>query len=209
MSNDDPFAAIAASLPSFEEEDEAALTQVLREMSLADPLRGDAMEIELPTGETEAVQPGQWRLGFSRYQTGLPLNCPVTPLGKLATLSGTTYFFLDTLGEVAVLGENAGKGNIASLFSGRPRYLEWAWPRLTAPKRKGDPWTVKGWEADEARNDLFAACAYMGTFELEDRVRGRGAWRGDDGGLIYHAGDAVWIDGKWKPPGANGRYIYP
>lgn len=209
MSDHDPFAAIAASLPSFEEEDEAALTQVLREMSLRDPLRGDPMEIELPTGSAEDVLPGQWRMGFSRYQTGLPLNCPVTPLGKLATLSGTTYFFLDTLGEVAVLGENAGKGNIASLFSGRPKYLEWAWPRLTAPKRKGDPWTVKGWEADEARNDLFAACAYMGTFELEDRVRGRGAWRGDDGGLIFHAGDAVWIDGKWKPPGANGRYIYP
>jgi hypothetical protein len=40
---------------------------------------------------------------------------------------------------------------------------------------------VKGWEADEARRDLFAACAYKGTFELEDRVRGRGAWRDDDG----------------------------
>jgi len=205
----DPFAAIAASLPSFEEEDEAALTQILREMSLEDPMRGFPMSVEVASGHMDEVLPGQWRYGHVTFRTGLPTNCPVTPLGKLATLSGTTYFFLDTLGEVAVLAENAGKGNIASLFSGRPKYLEWAWPRLSAPRKKGDPWEVKGWEADEARNDLFAACAYMGTFELEDRVRGRGAWRDEGGGLIFHAGDAVLIDGKWRPPGAHGRYIYP
>lgn len=200
---------IAASLPTFEEEDQAALTEVLRAQSLSDPHRGDAMDVELATGGHDSVLPGQWRLGYASHRTGLPVNCPVTPLGKLGNISGTLYFFLDTLGEVVALAENAGKGNIASLFSGRPKYLEWAWPRLSPPKRKGDPWQVKGWEADEARNDLFAACAYMGTFELEDRVRGRGAWRDDTGGLIYHAGDQIWIDGRWRPPGAHGRFIYP
>ena len=40
-------------------------------------------------------------------------------------------------------------------------------------------------------------------------MRGRGAWRHDDGSLIYHAGDAIWIDGAWRPPGEHGRYIYP
>jgi hypothetical protein len=44
---------------------------------------------------------------------------------------------------------------------------------------------------------------------LEDKVRGRGAWRDDDGSLIYHAGDAVWIGGRWMPPGEHGRFIYP
>lgn len=208
MSND-PFATIAGIIPSFEEEDEAALTEILRAMAADDPPRGVPMTVELPTGGHDDVLPGQWRMGYRTYRTGLPINCPVTPLGKLGNVTGTLYFFLDTLGEIVALGENAGKGNIASLFSGRPAYLEWAWPRLAAPKRKGDPWTVKGWEADEARNDLFAACAYMGTFDIEDQVRGRGAWRDDNGALILHAGDAVWIDGKWKPPGSHGRFIYP
>lgn len=202
--------AIANALPTFEEEDDAALTEVLREMSLTDPHRGEAMSVTVPgTEAADMVKPGQWRMGYVTYRTGLPVNCPVVPLGKLGDIGGTTYFFLDTLGEVVALAENAGKGNIASLFSGRPKYLEWAWPRLTAPKRKGDDWVVKGWEADEARNDLFAACAYMGTFELEDRVRGRGAWRDASGQLIYHAGDQIWIEGKWRPPGAHGRFIYP
>lgn len=208
MSND-VYSAIGAALPTFEEEDEAALTEILRDMSLKDPLRGVPMTVQHPSGDKEDVLPGAWRSGFVTYRTGLPINCPVTPLGKLGNITGTIYFFLDTLGEVVALGENAGKGNIASLFSGRPKYLEWAWPRLAAPKRKGEPWQVKGWEADEARNDLFAACAYMGTFDIEDQVRGRGAWRDDNGALILHAGDAVWIDGKWKPPGAHGRFIYP
>lgn len=201
--------AIASALPTFEEEEKAALTEVLREQSLRDPHRGDPMEVELPTGGSDSVMPGQWRMGYVTHRTGLPINCPVTPLGKLGNITGTIYFFLDTLGEVVALAENAGKGNIASLFSGRWKYLEWAWPRLSPPKRKGDPWQVKGWEADEARNELFAACAYMGTFELEDRVRGRGAWRDDAGGLIYHAGDQIWIGGRWMPPGAHGRFIYP
>jgi hypothetical protein len=205
MSND-PISAIGAALPSFEEEDDAALTLTLRQQAMLDPMMGAPMNLAAKGDPEEMVEPGHWHDMHLSFKTGLPANCPVTPLGKLATLSGTTYFFLDTLGEVAVLSENAGKGNIASLFSGRPMYLPWAWPRIA---KQGKGWTVKGWEADEARNDLFAACAYMGTFELEDRVRGRGAWRDEAGGLIYHAGDAIWIEGRWRPPGAHGRYIYP
>lgn len=198
--------AIANALPTFEEEDEATLTLTLRQQAMLDPVPGCPMNMA-PKGEEEQLcEPGTWRDMWVNFKTGLPSNCPVTPLGKLATLSGTTYFFLDTLGEVAVLAENAGKGHITSLFSGRPRYLEWAWPRFA---KAGKGWVVKGWEAEQARGELFAACAYMGTFELEDRVRGRGAWRDEAGRLIYHAGDAIWIDGRWRPPGAHGRFIYP
>lgn len=198
--------AIANALPTFEEEDDAALTLTLRQQAMLDPVPGGDMNMAPKHEEEQPCGPGQWRDMWASYKTGLPLNCPVTPLGKLATLSGTTYFYLDTLGEVAVLAENAGKGHITSLFSGRPRYLEWAWPRFA---KAGKGWVVKGWEAEQARGELFAACAYMGTFELEDRVRGRGAWRDEGGGLVFHAGDAIWIDGRWRPPGAYGRYIYP
>lgn len=201
MSND-PFATIAASLPSFEEEDQVALSRQVLAAARNDPPRGAPMAFSQKFGDPEQVEPGDWKTAHKQWH-GLPLGCPVTPLGKLATLSGTTYFFLDTLGEVAVLSENAGKGHITSLFGGRPLYLTWAWPRF------GKGRIVTGYAAEDARDDLFAACTYCGTFELEDRVRGRGAWRDDDGRLIYHAGDAIWIDGRWKPPGSHGRYIYP
>lgn len=202
----DPISAIGAALPTFEEEDDFERRLSLRQQAMLDPPMGAPMNLAARGDPEDLVECGGWRDRHLDFKTGLPMNCPVTPLGKLATLSGTTYFFLDTLGEVAVLNENAGKGNIASLFSGRPMYLPWAWPRIA---KAGKGWAVKGWEADEARNDLFAACAYMGTFELEDRVRGRGAWRDEAGQLVFHAGDAVMIEGRWRPPGAHGRFIYP
>ncbi|HYE47295.1 MAG TPA: hypothetical protein VEA44_16140 [Caulobacter sp.] len=200
-----PFDQVAALIPDFEDDAEALMT--LRQAARVDPLRGCPMNVAAKGENEHLIEPGKWRAeNFDHPRTGLPLNCPVSPLGKL----GKTFFFLNTLGEVHELTDSAsGKGPIDALFAGRPLYLEWAWPRWAAPKRKGEPWSVKGYEADECRRDLFAACAYKGTFELEDRVRGRGAWRNDDGGLIYHAGDAVWIDGRWKPPGEHGRFIYP
>ena len=185
MSND-PFNAIAGIVPTFEEEDQVALSRQVLAAARNDPIRGGDLIFRAANGQDEPVEPGRWREHHAQWHR-LPLGCPVTPLGKQATLSGTTYFFLDTLGEVAVLAENAGKGHITSLFGGRPLYLTWAWPRF------GKGGIVTGYAAEDARDDLFAACTYCGTFDLEDRVRGRGAWRDDDGQLIYHAGDAVWI----------------
>lgn len=200
----DPFAEIAAALPTFEDDAEAMLT--LRQQAMADPIKSAPMNMA-PLGEPEdMVEPGDWaEAGFVNRRTGLPTNCPVMPLGQ--GQDGEKFYFLNTLGVVHVLAPNAGKGHIDALFAGRPLYLSWAWPRWSAPK-KGLSY-VTNWEAETARQDLFAACAYKGTFELEDKVRGRGAWRDDDGGLIYHAGDAVWFDGRWRPPGEHGRFIYP
>jgi len=198
----DVYSAIGAALPSFEEEDQVALSRQVLQAARNDPPRGAPIAFSQKHGEPEHIEPGRWREHHAQWHR-LPLGCPVTPLGKQATLSGTTYFFLDTLGEVAVLAENAGKGHVTSLFGGRPLFLTWAWPRF------GKGGVVTGYAAEDARDDLFAACTYCGTFDLEDRVRGRGAWRDDDGRLIYHAGDAVWIGGQWRPPGQHGRFIYP
>lgn len=173
----------------------------LRAMARRDPPRGCPMDIE-----GAQIEPGRWRDHFAAPATGLPTNCPIQALGK----EGSNYYFLDTLGAVYVIqAKGSGKGEIDSLFAGRPLFLEWAWPRWVASRKADEPPKVKGFEADESRRELFAACAYKGTFELEDKVRGRGAWRDDDGSLIYHAGDAVWIGGKWQRPGEIGRYIYP
>ncbi|HEV2530933.1 hypothetical protein [Phenylobacterium sp.] len=200
----DPFADIAAALPTFEDDAEAMMS--LREQAMRDPLMGAPMDVAGPGEPEEMIEPGGWHTaGYLDRRTGLPSNCPVKSLGQGS--DGESFYFLNTLGSVHVLAPNAGKGHIDALFAGRGLYLSWAWPRWSAPK-KGLSY-VTNWEAEQARQALFAACAYKGTFELEDRVRGRGAWRDDDGSLIYHAGDAVWIAGRWRPPGEYGRFIYP
>ena len=130
MSND-PFNAIAGIVPTFEEEDQVALSRQVLAAARNDPIRGGDLIFRAANGQDEPVEPGRWREHHAQWHR-LPLGCPVTPLGKQATLSGTTYFFLDTLGEVAVLAENAGKGHITSLFGGRPLYPV-SYTHLTLP----------------------------------------------------------------------------
>jgi hypothetical protein len=201
----DPFAAIAASLKDFDEE----LALTLRQLGVRDPLPGAPLrwQIGREPDEVALIEPGKWdEAGFADRRTGLPPGCPVTPLGK----SGEAAWFLDTMGAVFALeARSSGKGPIGALFAGRSRYLEWAWPRFGRAPRGGGSGPVVGWEADNARQALFDAAAWKGHFALEDQVRGRGAWKDDDGSLIYHAGDGVWIDGEWRAPGVHGRYIYP
>ena len=90
----DPFAEIAASLPSFEDDADATLS--LRQQAMRDPVRGAPMDLG-HEGEEEMIEPGAWSInGHVNRRTGLPTNCPVTPLGK----GVETFFFLNTLGQV-------------------------------------------------------------------------------------------------------------
>src|SRR5690349_21803985 len=97
----------------------------------------------------EDVPPGAW-LDLADPYTGLPPMCPVTPLGK----NEDVYFFLNTLGAIECFKANSsGKGPLGSIFAGRSRYLEWAWPRF-GKARKGERPPVTGWDADDARQAL-------------------------------------------------------
>lgn len=195
----DPFSAIAEAL-SIDSDDLATL----RELAALDPPRGYPMAVRdsagLDTGEEMA--PGEW-FNWADRLTGLPPACPVTPLG----FEGDTFFFLNPVGQVATLkASSSGKGPIDALFAGRSGYLEWAWPRWSKSEKTPE---VKGYEADEARRALFDACAYIGSFDDMERVRGRGAWTDALGRLVYHAGDRVFYDGRWRAPGAHGDWVFP
>jgi len=197
----DPFRDISEALAV---EDQVPVS--VRTAAGEDPLPGFPMDIRDAFGRVIAadVPPGKW-LDHADRQTGLPPMCPVTPLGR----AGDTYFFLNVDGEIDHLkASSSGKGPIGSLFAGRSRYLEWAWPRF-GKARKGETAPVVGWEADDARQALMDACAYIGVFDDADRVRGRGAWKDDDGGLIYHAGDMVLFRGRWLAPGRHGEWVFP
>lgn len=194
-------APIADAFADFDEAQAADLERTLLQMAADDPPMGAPRQVQVyPGGELEPIEPGAWReAGFVWGGTQLPRDCPAIPLGK----DGETAYLLDTMGAVAELKASAsGKGPIGAIFAGRSAYLEWAWPRWGT---KG----VAGWDADNCRQALFDACAYVGFFSLEDHVRGRGAWRHEDGSLIFHAGKRVWFEGRWRSPGQHGAFIYP
>lgn len=151
----------------------------------------------------EGIKPGEWRdEGFLDDTEKLPDHCPVTPLGY----DGENHYFVDTAGQVFSTGDKAlGVERMQKLFMGAEEFLCWAWPSWSG---SGKTRYVSGFKTEEARRDLFAACYERGPWSPTDMVRGRGAWRGEQGELILHCGEFLWIDGVKQPAGEHGEYFY-
>lgn len=155
---------------------------------------------KLPAGgKGVPAAPDTGRL-FARPEDGLPRGCPVTPLGK----DGDVFYFLDALNQLrAVEAGKMGQAGIACLFSPRIDFLyDWH----PAFDKQGD---VRGWKAEKIRDDLMTACARQGVFDPLNKVRGRGAWLGEDGHLVLHFGDSVLVKGEEREWGWIGEHIYP
>jgi hypothetical protein len=127
-------------------------------------------------------------------------DCPVIPLG----VSGSTYHYLDPLGQLRSLKEKDHNAmGLRGLFGAR---IGWLWDFIPKFNTQGNQ---SGWKADEVAEALMTAAFAKGVFNPLARVRGVGGWRDDKGGLIIHAGDGIWINGAWNPPGEYGGHIYP
>lgn len=141
----------------------------------------------------------------------LPAGCPVKPLGK----SGQVCHYIDEQGQLISLNpRDHGKTHIQSLFGRQANLVHVYWPRFGKPDSKtGEP-TITGWMPEKAAEILQQACAHEGIFDLQGKVRGRGAWRGADGELIIHHGDKVYRAGSapgfaWDDPGKVDGFVYP
>lgn len=133
----------------------------------------------------------------------LPKDCPVKPLG-MAPGDGPTAVFLSASGTIAKLsGQALGHGNLEALFAPRNAFLWQTWPRVS---KDG---VVNGVRAELARADLLAAAGTRGIWDEIERVRGAGAWRGEDGSLVLHLGDRVLLAGGVRPWGEIDGYVYP
>lgn len=131
----------------------------------------------------------------------LPPDCPVRPLG----VYGNTFFYLGPLNQLRELtAKDHSAMGLRDLFSPRIDYLWQTFPKFSASTGNQD-----GWKADRAAESLINACGHRGMYDGNRRVRGIGAWRADDGSLVLHAGDGVYVDGAWRPPGEHGGYLYP
>lgn len=154
-----------------------------------------------PKGQKhDGIAPGAWRGEGAIDETGhLPEDCPVKPLGY----EGENYYFIDTSGQVFNTGDKAlGVERVQKLFAGNEDFLCWAWPAF------GGKGQVTGFKAEEIRRDLFAACRDRGPWSPTDMVRGRGAWRDEQGRLILHCGEVLWIDGEQHNTGEVGEHFY-
>lgn len=148
-----------------------------------------------PGKPLNGVVPGQW----TPDNLGLPPDCPVVPLG----VDGKTSWYLDTIGQLCAYEKPYSKADTIDLFRGRDGYLKWAWPRWKQNL------TVETWDNDAARDALVAAAAAKGPWHAVEKVHGRGAWIGADGGLVLHCGDHLVIGGRREPPGEYDGHVYP
>lgn len=160
-----------------------------------------------------AGQPQNW----SANALGLPREdpCPVEPLG----IEGEFYHLIDSSGQFRSLtASDFSHAGIQSLFAAMPNWPQWAWPRfgkVTNDSTTGQPLPapIKSFDDDAVRSALFLACTRRGLFSPTDKLRGRGMWATKGGGLIYHAGEELWLfDGariKAIETGLHEGYFYP
>ena len=149
---------------------------------------------------------------FTRPPHVMPAGCPVTPVG---TEDGI-YYFLTALGELRALPcDKIANKHIVGMFAPEAQFLYDAWPRKTLKKTKDsegnerEEWIVTGWRNDDVAMLLMNVAADEGVWSAREKVRGRGAWVGDDGGLILHCGNHVMIGGRWLKPGMHDKLVYP
>ena len=136
-----------------------------------------------------------------------PEDIPVIPLGLVVNrVGGAFHFFLTRGGRIyAMRHRDLSRAGIGELFGGVTDWLEENHPDVDkSGKSKG------GWLVDAAREDLIRRSEAAGDFDPDHMVRGAGAWRGPEGGLIVHAGDRVFIEGNWIDAGKRiGNFVYP
>lgn len=209
---DDQLSDLAAQI-----EDREAVTSL---WSL-DPSPGEPRDVYTAPGRApRQVRPGEVLRDRTLVgEDGLPLDCPVIPLGT----DHGRFFFLSTMGQVVSLTEVKAE-RIKGLFAGRINYLYWWAPRKkVAPKDMSDPdelaaWysdpeNINGWDANLIAEALYNACALKGVWRDFEMVRGRGAWQEEDGSLTLHCGNALFrIEGGKMvdlPHGPRGNFVYP
>lgn len=184
-----------AKPPAAKVESLADVRNVRAMLADAEPMR-TVERIDPRPGETRSgIPPGQW----DADELGLPPGCPVKPLG----VSGATYWFLDSIGQVQAFNPPYGKLTMLGLFGGRLDYLSWAWPRWGKDK------AINGFANEEALAALQRACSAKGPWEAIDKMRGRGCWTDGAGNLVMHTGNRVICAGRAEEPGELDGYVYP
>ncbi|VDS07917.1 hypothetical protein PARHAE_01097 [Paracoccus haematequi] len=129
-------------------------------------------------------------------------DCPVRALG----VNGDLYFYLDRLGQMRIVKKHEGQ-TMMSLFQDRIELLCRHYPAYA----RGDGQTIIQGKFNQmqASTAMMTACAERGLFNPDGTVRGVGAWKDDDGRLIYHCGKVLLTAEGERPPDDIDGKIYP
>lgn len=144
--------------------------------------------------------------GFYGPPDMLPEDAPVKALGK----KGRVYYFLDSIGQLIELkASEIGRNDIISLF-GNDAYLKKTWPELD---QHGFPKKHK-WQHQLLSPILIDACTRRGLWDPLEKVRGPGCWSEEDGSLVMHCGDVLYVGQDGVAPlrtgtGLRGSLLYP
>lgn len=138
----------------------------------------------------------------------LPPDAPFQVLG----MEGRTIHLLDEIGQHIAEGpRDLGRNEIARLCGRKQDWLYGFAPRFSKAGK------LDGFRSEVVADAIAEAAARKGSWNADERVRGRGAWLCEDGGLIWHAGDRVLLRSvdagqtrdEWRDPGVVGEHVYP
>lgn len=202
-----------------------SMDKAAREIERQRKMRNDPPPME-PRGANK-IKAGQWQADLYGMPSDPGCECTVEPIG----FEGNIKYLIDSSGQFrAMKASDFNQVGIQDLFSATPNYPKWMAPRWSAPKFKKEkvvnaegevsienvlvkPSEIVSFEADDIKETFFLACARKGFFSPNDKMRGRGAWTFRAGGLVYHAGDCLWVceKGRFKtlPTGVHEGKLYP
>lgn len=151
---------------------------------------------------------GGGKRGDTRARMEIFDDCPVAPLG----VRGEYAYYLDVLGQLRAVKKLEAQ-TIQSLFGHQIPRLCYNFPQWKNTADKGDApvyeRVANRFDQTTASMVMYQAASECGVFNPDNAVRGVGAWKDDDGNLVYHMGDAVLVAGESRKPGRIGKHIYP
>ena len=138
-------------------------------------------------------------------ESGLPPDCPVTPLGR----QGRIYYYLNSMEQLEELpAEKHNRHTILGLFGGNVGWLKNKFPVYSRELDGEGKHPVVSWRVDAVEAELMRECTRKGVWNSWSRVRGPGAWPDGKGGLILHLGDCVLMNGEEQVLGLIDGYLY-
>jgi len=138
------------------------------------------------------------------------IDCPLAFLGH----HQGRYFLLSPAGERREASQrDMTAAGLISLVEGETAWLRAVapeWPRGTK-RREG---LAPDFSVRDATIEIVRRCRAAGLFDPDTPVRLAGVWRdlrpSAVPALVVHAGDALYVDGDWRPAGVIlGGAIYP
>ena len=134
-----------------------------------------------------------------------PDAVPVECLG----FQGRYLFVLDSKRQFATIDtERITRARLVNIATPNALLRTYPRKRLVVKDDGRKVWTVTGWLMDEFMADLEDRCKYKGIFDPVERLRGRGAFAGEDGHLLLHLGESLFTRGRQVSLESRGTFVY-